>query len=212
MPVREKPKAKDGHAMPKDIKVGKWKVEGALAMGRIEGEGPGCECDGRCCIHGVYASLSERDRILEYADRIQAAMDDTQTTEVGSWFEKKTQADDDFPGGRCIGTAVYNDKCVFLNSEGLCTLQMLEPELSLPEGTRLKPLYCRLFPLTTWGKRVEFDDMCDGLRPCCTLASDGRVRAIDAYAYEFTEVLGVEGYAELRRRTPHPPEVVGGRT
>ena len=183
------------------IEVGRWKVERRLATARVEGRGPlavADECAGHCCRHGVYASLPDRDRIMEYVDRIQEAMDDTQPLDVAEWFEDEIHEDEDFPGGVCVGTAVHNDKCTFLNSEGLCVLQMLEPSLRLPEGERLKPFYCRLFPLTTWQQRVEFDDLCDGVRPCCTLASDGPTSAVDAYAYEFKEVLGKEGYDQFR--------------
>jgi Fe-S-cluster containining protein len=185
------------------IQIGKWKVELRLATARIEGGGPlnvAEECGGHCCRHGVYASLPERDRILEYSDRVGALMDRTQTTDTSQWFEDDVEEDEDYPGGLCVGTATYEDKCVFLNAEGLCVLQALEPLLGLPEGERLKPFYCRLFPLTTWSSRVEFDDLCDGVRPCCTLVSDGPTPAIDAYAYEFKEVLGASGYDELRRR------------
>ena len=89
-----------------DISVGRWTVEGQLTTACIEGRGPARECDGTCCLHGVYVSFQERDRILDYADRIQEAMDESQTTDVSAWFEKETHADDDFPGGRCIGTEV----------------------------------------------------------------------------------------------------------
>ncbi len=184
------------------VRVGAWRVEGRLLTARVEGRGPlnvADECQGHCCRHGVYASLPERDRILEYADQIQELMDDTQTRDVGRWFEDEVHEDEDFPGGLCIGTAVYKGKCAFLNREGLCVLQLLEGRLGLAPGERLKPFYCRLFPLTTWYGRLEFDDLCDGVRPCCTLASDGPTRAIDAYASEFREALGEEGYEELRR-------------
>jgi len=183
------------------IKVGEWKVERVLATGRIEGGGPlnvADECRGHCCLHGVYIALPERDRILEYADLIQESMDDTQSPDTKKWFEGEIFRDDDFEGGLCIGTATYNDKCAFLNRDGLCVLQLLEPQLDLPDERRLKPFYCRLFPLTTWYGRLEFDDMCDGVRPCCTLAADGPTRAVEAYAYEFTEALGEDGYSELK--------------
>jgi Fe-S-cluster containining protein len=184
------------------VQIGEWKVERRLLTARIEGGGPlnvAEECGGHCCRHGVYASLPERDRILEYADLIQEVMDETQTTDTSKWFEEKVHEDEDFPEGLCIGTALYDQKCTFLNGQGLCVLQLLEPTLALPAGERLKPYYCRLFPLTTWYGRLEFDDLCDGVRPCCTLASDGPRLAIDAYAAEFKEALGEEGYEELRR-------------
>jgi Fe-S-cluster containining protein len=184
------------------IEIGTWKVEQRLAIAWVEGRGPlnvADECGGHCCLHGVYIALPERDKILEYADRVQAVMDATQTADTREWFESEVHEDEDFPGGVCIGTATYGDKCVFLNSQGLCVLQLLEPELGLPAGERLKPFYCRLFPLTTLDGRLEFDDLCDGVRPCCTLASDGRSRAVDAYAAELREVLGEEGLDELQR-------------
>lgn len=195
------------------VQIGEWQVERRLLTARIEGGGPlnvGDECRGHCCRHGVYASLPERDRILEYADLIGEQMDETQTTDPDRWFEEKVHEDEDFPGGLCIGTAVHSQKCVFLNRGGLCVLQLLESRLGLPRGERLKPFYCRLFPLTTWYGRVEFDDMCDGVRPCCTLASDGPTRAIDAYAAEFKEVLGEAGYEELRR-VANEEETLGTR-
>ena len=184
------------------IKVGKWDVEKRLATARVEGRGPQAvsdECAGHCCHHGVYASLPERDRILEYADRVQALMDETQSTDTSVWFEDDIEEDEDYPGGLCIGTNVVNDKCAFLDAEGLCVLQKLERELALPAGESLKPFYCYLFPLTTYQSRVEFDDLCDGVRPCCTLAADGPTKAVDAFAFEFRHVLGEDGYDEFRR-------------
>jgi hypothetical protein len=182
------------------IGVGKWQVEERLATARVEGRGPQAvadECTGHCCRHGVYASLPEHDRILEYTDRIQALMDESQTTDTSQWFENTIEDDDDYPGGVCIGTQVVNDKCAFLDAEGLCVLQKLEPELNLPEGERLKPFYCYLFPLTTYYDRVEFDDLCDGVRPCCTLAADGPTKVVDAFVFEFKHVLGEDGYREF---------------
>ena len=170
-------KEREGH-----IPIGEWKVELRLATARIEGGGPlnvADECGGHCCRHGVYASLPARDRILEYADRICAVMDATQTTDTSEWFEDEVEEDEDYPGGLCIGTAIYSDKCA----------------------------------ISTWFRQVEFDDLCDGVRPCCTLASDGPSRAIDAWAYEFKEVLGEEGYDELRRRAAElEQKQLGGRT
>ena len=184
------------------VVVGDWRVEKRLATARVAGRGPAAvarECGGYCCRHGVYVSLPERDRILEHADRVKAVMDRTQPKDTDLWFEDETHEDEDFEGGVCIGTALYNDKCAFLDRDGLCVLQKLEPDLELPEGLRLKPFYCRLFPLTTWYGRLEFDDLCDGVRPCCTLTADGPSPAVDAYAYELKEALGEDGLQTFRR-------------
>ncbi|NIR44572.1 MAG: DUF3109 family protein [Gemmatimonadetes bacterium] len=186
---------------PETVEVDGWQVERRLFESRIEGRGPliADECGGQCCLHGVYASLPERDKILAHADRIADIMDETQSRDTGDWFEDDIHEDSDYPGGLCIGTAVYNDKCAFLNADGLCVLQLLEPELDLAEGERLKPFYCCLFPLTTWYGRLEFDDMCHGVRPCCTLKADGKSASIDAFAYELQLAMGEEGYAKLCR-------------
>lgn len=184
------------------VQIGDWQVERRLVTARIEGGGPlnvAEECGGHCCLHGVYASLPERDRILEHADRIREVMDGTQPSDTDLWFEDGFEEDPDYPGGLCVGTAVYGDKCAFLNADGLCVLQKLEAELELPRGERLKPFYCYLFPLTTWYNSLEFDDLCDGVRPCCTLASDGTRPAVDAWEFEFRQVLGDRGYEQLRR-------------
>jgi len=185
-----------------DIRVGEWRVERRLVTGRVMGRGPTAvarECGGQCCRHGVYISLRERDHILEHAAAVREAMDETQTRDVAEWFEDETHKDEDFEGGLCIGTAVVNDKCAFLDAEGLCVLQRLEPELDLPKDQRLKPFYCRLFPVTTWYGRLEFDDLCNGVRPCCTMTPSGATQALDAYAYELEEALGEDGLAELKR-------------
>lgn len=195
--------AKTGQQTRSDhIRVGDWEVERRLAIARVQGRGPvavALECGGHCCRHGVYISLRERDRILAHAERVQAVMDETQTGDIAEWFEDEIHEDKDFENGVCIGTAVHNDKCAFLDRDGLCVLQKLEPELDLPPGERLKPFYCRLFPITTWFGKLEFDELCDGVRPCCTLAADGATRAIDAYAYELKEAMGEEDFESLRR-------------
>lgn len=182
----------------RDGNIGDWTIEAVLLEARVEGRGPAFECTGRCCRHGVYASLPERDRILENADRVQAIMDQTQTPDTSKWFEDEVLEDDDFTGGRCVGTAIYNDKCAFLNREGLCTLQIAEA--TLPADEHLKPYYCRIFPLCTTDGRIEFDDLLDGDQPCCTLRADGLTLPVEAYAYEFREILGEAGYGDLRAR------------
>lgn len=181
------------------LKVGDWTIDDLLVRARVEGRGPLHECDGLCCSHGVYVSLDERDRILARRDRVRAVMDDTQVAEVDAWFEDELVEDSDFPGGVCVGTEVVNDKCAFLNADGLCTLQIAEADL--PDGERLKPFYCRIFPLCTVDGRVEFDDIWDGHQPCCTLADDGRTPAVEAYECELREILGPAAYRALRERT-----------
>jgi Fe-S-cluster containining protein len=185
-----------------------WNVSKRLVTGRIPGRGPATECDGTCCRNGVFASIEERDRILRYAGRIQRMMDETQTKDPASWFFKRLSHDDEYPGGRCVGTRIHRQKCVFRTRERLCVLQKLEPTLNLPRGERLKPFYCRLFPLTTRGRCLDFDPLVKGKHPCCTLSARGKTRTLDAWAYEFKELLGLGGYRQLRARVRELPAVL----
>ena len=192
------------------IEVAGWTIQKLLLDAAIEGQGPAAECDGYCCRHGVHASLPEYDRIMKYRDRIEGKMDETQTRDSDRWFEDVVHEDGDFPGGICIGTATYKHKCVFLNREGLCVLQLLEPELDLADGEHLKPRYCFLFPITTWFGKVRFDTMNDGERPCCSLSRDGGgTPAVEAFEFEFRMLLGDEGYEELRARALEEAAEVG---
>lgn len=188
------------------FRVGNWTLEDLLLEARVEGRGPAHECEGGCCRHGVYVSLGERERILEYREPVRSVMDETQTTDTSLWFESEELEDEDFPGGRCVGTAVHEGKCVFLNREGLCTLQIAEADLA--DDLQLKPYYCRIFPLCTTRGRIEFDDICDGDYPCCSLSEDGGTHPIEAYANEFGVVLGAAAYRELRARLAKPGERV----
>ena len=183
------------------VEVAGWTIQKLLIEATIEGQGPETECDAYCCRHGVHASLPERDRIMKYEDRIMEKMDDTQTRDSDRWFDDVVHEDGDFPGGLCIGTTTYKHKCVFLNGEGLCVLQLLEPELDLAEGEHLKPGYCFLFPITTWDGEVQFDTLNDGERPCCSLSRDGRgTPAVEAYEFELKMLLGDEGYESLKEK------------
>jgi len=81
-------------------------------------------CRATCCYWGVYVDVKEREKILEYKDLILKYMDETQPHDVELWFEKEEWDDADFPSGKCVGTNVYNGKCVFLTKEGYCVLQI----------------------------------------------------------------------------------------
>jgi hypothetical protein len=78
-------------------------------------------------------------------------------------------------------------------------LQCHEEAIALAPGERLKPFYCRLFPITTDGARLDVDPLVAGRRPCCTVARRGDTRGIDAWAAELRLVLGNAGYRRLRR-------------
>ncbi|MCK7528343.1 MAG: hypothetical protein MZV64_67625 [Ignavibacteriales bacterium] len=49
-------------------------------------------------------------------------MDETQSKDIDEWFEEPEE-DEDFESGVAVGTEIINDKCTFLDKNGLCTLQ-----------------------------------------------------------------------------------------
>ena len=200
--ARKKSDAKAKHSRPRKdaIKVGSWTIEQSLAWGYIEGTGPAEECDGSCCACGVHTSMGEKERILEYADNIKAAMDRSQTTDTSRWFDREVKEDPDFPGGLAAMTSTHNEKCVFLNGRGRCVLQAAEESLDLPDGEHLKPWYCFLFPVTNALDSVDFDPIFDGKRPCCTHSTNGGTRAVEAFEFELRMLLGEKGYCQLKDR------------
>lgn len=151
-------------------------------------------CTARCCLSGVYVSLAERDRVLAHAEAVKRHLDPGQVRDPKRWFGARTHRDEDFEGGRCVGTRVHGGRCVFLNGRGLCTLQLARIREGLPQ---LKPFYCRLFPLTVVDGVVEYDDLCVGEAPCCTFTRNGGTPVVEACRAELEEALGGDGYAAL---------------
>jgi hypothetical protein len=147
------------------------------------------QCNGTCCSFGVYCDVEEHKKIVANAERIKNYLDETQPHDVATWFEKEFVDDADFPSGKCIGTEVYNNKCVFLNKEGKCSLQLAD----ISEGKfqwDLKPFYCIAFPLAVINKQIEWDDMIDGQLPCCTAHKDFSTPIADACKLEMDFILG----------------------
>jgi Fe-S-cluster containining protein len=181
------------------ILIDGWRIAPRLLAARVAGRGPCADCDGSCCRHGAYVALAERDRILAHARGIRRMMDDSQPHDPAAWFARGHHRDDDFPGGVAVGTRVHGRKCVFRTRDGLCAIQRHEERAALPVGERLKPFYCRLFPLTTDGRRVDWDPLVVGARPCCTPAPKGETPAVVAWRDELRMLLGEGGLRRLGR-------------
>lgn len=115
-----------------------------------------CDCSGECCHYGVYTDLKESQDILKIKDKVIDLMDETQCKDTKKWFEP-AEEDEDFDSGVAVGTEVINDKCTFLDKDGLCILQ----KLAMKEGAykwKYKPLYCILFPLVIFEGALTIDD------------------------------------------------------
>jgi Fe-S-cluster containining protein len=152
-------------------------------------------CRGACCDGGADVDVAERDRILQHADLVRAHMDAGQDHTAENWFEDLTM-DSDFPSGLAVTTRMHNDNCVFLNSAGLCVLQMAEADMR--DGSTLKPFFCRAYPICLNDGVLTFDDQFESETGCCGAVADGGLTVFDVCADELAFVLGAEGAAELR--------------
>jgi hypothetical protein len=123
-------------------------------------------CGGGCCHSGVYADIGEQARILEHADEIARAMDDTQDTDIETWFDDEIIEDSDFPSGKAIGTQVHDrdggisgftEGCVFLDKRHFCSIQVAAADAGLHRWA-WKPDYCILFPITVVEGTITYDD------------------------------------------------------
>jgi hypothetical protein len=160
------------------------------------GGGP-CTCASKCCSGGVYADIRERDRILENKDLVMQHMDETQNRNHHEWFETQEEEDHDFPSGKCAGTEVFSDKCVFLNKQGHCSLQVA----AVADGRHrwdLKPFYCVLFPIEISDGVVSFDPMLQDEESCCTVQRDFATPVFEGCRDEIVHAIGEDGFRELQ--------------
>ena len=156
-----------------------------------------CNCPGECCYYGVYTDYKEAQNILSLKDRIIENMDETQSKDVSKWFEPE-EVDEDFESGIAVGTEVINGKCTFLDKNGLCTLQ----KMAMNEGEykwKYKPLYCILFPLTTFEGALTIDDEHIERLPSCNVDPNTRLTMFEACEEELRHFFGEEGFKELQK-------------
>ncbi len=155
----------------------------------------GCRCNGECCHYGVYTDLKEYEHILEIKDKIIPLMDESQSKNLSDWFEP-AEEDDDFESGVAVGTEIINNKCAFLDKNGLCVLQ----RLALLEGEhkwKHKPIYCVLFPLTIYQNTLTIDDEHIDRLSYCNKYPVSDTSIFEACKEELEFFFGKEGFDEL---------------
>lgn len=155
----------------------------------------GCKCNGECCHYGVYSDLKESERILSIKEKIFQIMDETQSKNVADWFEP-AEEDEDFESGVTVGIEVYNNKCSFLDKDGLCVLQ----RLAVMEGEhkwKYKPIYCVLFPLTIWENTLTIDDEHIDRLSYCNKFPVADTSIFEACQEELKYFFGEEGFQEI---------------
>jgi Fe-S-cluster containining protein len=154
-----------------------------------------CTCSGECCYYGVYTDKADYEKILSVRDRIIRYMDDSQIKDFNLWFEEPEE-DSDFPSGIAVGTEVYNNKCVFLDKQGFCTLQ----KMAVAEGEfkwKYKPLYCILFPLVIFEGVLTVDDEHLERMHYCNRLQNQVSTVYDCCKDELRYLLGEKGFEEL---------------
>ena len=154
-----------------------------------------CKCAGECCNYGVYIDLKEHDYIISIKDKIIPLLDESQSKDINEWFEAPEE-DEDFESGVAVGTEIINGKCTFLDKNGLCTLQ----KLALNEGEfkwKYKPIYCILFPLTTFEGALTIDDEHIDRLKTCNANSLHETTIFDACKEELRHFFGPEKFIEL---------------
>jgi hypothetical protein len=155
-----------------------------------------CNCPGHCCHYGVYIDYKEYETILSIKDKVIENMDETQSKDISKWFEPP-EKDEDFESGIAVGTEIINGKCTFLDKDGLCTLQ----KIAMQEGDykwKYKPIYCILFPLTTFEGALTIDDEHIDRLPYCNVDSNLKLTMFEACEEELRHFLGEEGFEQLK--------------
>jgi hypothetical protein len=154
-----------------------------------------CKCTGECCYYGVYTDYEESRKILSIKDKIIPLMDESQPKDPDLWFEQPEE-DDSFISGIAVGTELYNDKCVFLDAKGLCTLQKLALKENVDQWN-YKPLYCILFPLTVYENTLTIDnEHIDRLKTCNNIPAV-QISIYEACRGELLHYFGESGLAEI---------------
>jgi hypothetical protein len=177
--------------------VRRLSVDPALTSARYARECATFNCDGACCARGVWVDLGQQAAIVASAPLIQRYMTPEQQQDPSRWFGGDIKTDADFPSGQAIGTEVHGDGCVFLDSSKRCVLHTVDVEEK--PATRLKPFYCRLYPLVLDEGVLTLDEPAAGERPaCCTMTGGGERTVFDVCASEFADVLGADGLRELQ--------------
>jgi len=184
-----------------ELRVGREIVEDRFTSGCSM-----ANCNSDCCSGGVFADVAEKHQILLHADLIRSHMDPEQVKDPASWFEEETVGDTDYPSGRAVGTAVHDDRCVFLTGQGHCVLQKAAAASGMGRYA-LKPFFCWLYPVTLDGGVLTLDDPEFVDRPsCCKHGSEGDLTVFDVCPEELKLVLGEGGFAELRDGIVAPGE------
>lgn len=152
-------------------------------------------CGGRCCYYGVFLDKLEYENIIKFSDDIKKMMDETQTTDESSWFEKPVE-DKSFPSGIAVGTELYNKKCVFLDKVGLCTLHKV-CDSAEKVNLDIKPFFCKIFPFIIENNKFTVDKFHLERIQGCNYNVNNNDKILKVCRNEAKAALGNENYKKL---------------
>ncbi len=178
------------------LQIKGYKIDPIIFELRFEKSSPD-HCLGLCCKSGVWVSLNEKNTILDHKDLIKQFMDQTQTKDETIWFENNITSDEDFPEGLCDSTNVFNDKCVFLNKEFKCVLQIAAVENGF-DIFKFKPYFCITFPVVISQHTITYDDFLLDIAPCCSAKKSNNPNFIECCKMELLHIIGKDGYIKLK--------------
>ncbi len=162
-------------------------------------------CQDMCCWYGCDIDIGERDRILTYAQDLEAAVG----VPASGWFEEQTKQNPDYPSGRYTRSKVYHQRCVFYDHtlRG-CYLHRFAIEKGM-DPHFLKPMVCFLFPLTWHRDCLSVSRFLNEL-PC----KNQGLSIFSAQKNELAYYLGDDFVSELQinmpKQRPDPPALVVG--
>ena len=115
-------------------------------------------CKSRCCRHGVWADIGEREMILRHADLFLPYVRE-EARNPSLWFGETTK-DSDCPSGTAVETTVVGDACVFFHPAHGCSLQKAAIDRGRHEW-EFKPRFCIMFPLVVSEGVLTVDEEMD---------------------------------------------------
>jgi hypothetical protein len=163
------------------------------------------ECNGACCVFGVWVDPREVNDILSNSRLIIPSMPEN-SINPGEWFAPVEDIDVHSPSGKVIHTAVETipehyggTACIFWRSDAKCALQVAAVVNNL-HPWRFKPYYCILHPLDLDEEgRFTLDETDELLNEpgSCLRQSDQPSRIIDIFEPELRYLIGEKGYSVL---------------
>jgi hypothetical protein len=165
------------------------------------------ECQGACCVFGVWVDTREVADILSHASLIQPFMP-VENRNPGEWFAPIEDEDKHSPTGKVIHTAVENHPehyggtaCIFWMKDARCALQVAGAENGL-HPWRFKPYYCILHPLDQDDEgRITLDEVVELVNEpgSCLRPADRAIPLVETFEEELKYLLGEKIFNEVKQ-------------